>query len=69
MLTTLFVYFDLIQLHICYKQEGRGLETRQGELILFFLIYVILSAPLGPDVYWASNRNEYQKQENNVSVE
>jgi hypothetical protein len=32
-----------------------------------FLIYVILSAALGPGVDSASNRNEYQKQKNNVS--
>jgi hypothetical protein len=30
-------------------------------------IYLLLSAVLGPGVYSASNRNEYQKQKNNVS--
>jgi hypothetical protein len=35
-----------------YKPEGRGL---------------ILPASLGPGVYSASNRNEYQKQKSNVS--
>jgi hypothetical protein len=30
-----------------------------------FLIYLILSATLGPGVYSASNRNEYQKHKNN----
>jgi hypothetical protein len=30
-----------------------------------FSIYVILPAALGPEVYSASNRNEYQKQKNN----
>jgi hypothetical protein len=39
----------------CYKPEGRGFETRWGELI--FSIYIILPAPLGPEVYLASNRN------------
>jgi hypothetical protein len=34
-----------------------------------FLIYLILPAALGPGVYSASNRNEYQKQENNASAE
>jgi hypothetical protein len=48
---------------LCYKPEGRGFETRCGELI--FSIYLILSAALGPGVYSASNRNEYQKQKNN----
>jgi hypothetical protein len=34
-----------------------------------FLIYLILPATLGPGVYSASNRNEYQKQKDNVSEE
>jgi type II secretory pathway pseudopilin PulG len=34
----------------------------------FFSIYLILLAALGPGVYSASNRNEYQKQKNNVFV-
>jgi hypothetical protein len=29
--------------------------------IFFFLIYLIFSTALGPGVYSASNRNEYQK--------
>jgi hypothetical protein len=32
-------------------------------------IYLILSAALDPGVYSASDRNEYQKQINNVSGE
>jgi hypothetical protein len=32
----------------------------------FFSIYLILPTVLGPGVYSASNRNEYQKQKNNV---
>jgi hypothetical protein len=36
---------------------------------LIFSIYLILPAALGPGVYSASNRNEYQKQKNNVSGE
>jgi hypothetical protein len=36
---------------------------------LNFSIYLILPAALGPEVYFASNRNEYQKQKNNVSGE
>jgi hypothetical protein len=35
----------------------------------FFSIYLILLAALGPGVDSASNRNEYQKQKNNVSGE
>jgi hypothetical protein len=42
-----------------YKPEGRGFETWY-----FFYIYLILPAALGPGVYSASNRNEYQKQKN-----
>jgi hypothetical protein len=33
------------------------------------LIYLNLLAALGPGVYSASNRNEYQKQKNDVSGE
>jgi hypothetical protein len=32
-------------------------------------IYLILLAALGPEVYSAFNRNEYQKQKSNVSGE
>jgi hypothetical protein len=32
-------------------------------------IYLIFPAALGPGVYSAFNRNEYQKQKNNVSGE
>jgi hypothetical protein len=34
-----------------------------------FSIYLILPAATGPGVHSASNRNEYQKQKNNVSGE
>jgi hypothetical protein len=33
-------------------------------IVFFFSIYLILPAALGPGVYSACNRNEYQKQEN-----
>jgi hypothetical protein len=49
---------------LCYKPEGQGFRTRWGEWI--FSIYLILPAGLGSGVYSASNRNEYQKQKNNV---
>jgi hypothetical protein len=39
---------------LCYKPEGRGFETRWGELISS--IYLILQAALGPGVHSASNR-------------
>jgi hypothetical protein len=35
----------------------------------FFSIYLILPAALGPGVHTVSNKNEYQKQKNNVSEE
>jgi hypothetical protein len=34
-------------------------------LFVCFSIYLILLAAVGPGVYSASNRNEYQKQERN----
>jgi hypothetical protein len=37
--------------------------------IEFVSIYLILLATLGPRAHSASNRNEYQKQKNNVSGE
>jgi hypothetical protein len=52
---------------LIYKPEGCGFETRRGELI--FSIYLILLAVVGPGVYSAFNRNEYQKQKNNISGE
>jgi hydrogenase/urease accessory protein HupE len=39
------------------------------EIIFFFSISLIHPAALGPEIYSASNRNEYQKQKNNVSAE
>jgi hypothetical protein len=47
---------------LCYKPEGRGFETRWCER--FLSIYLILPAALGPGVYSASNKNEYQKHKN-----
>jgi hypothetical protein len=52
---------------LCYKPEGRGVETQLGEW--FVSVYVILLAALDPGGYSASNRNEYQKQKNNDSGE
>jgi hypothetical protein len=52
---------------LCYKPEGREFYTPCGECISS--IYLILPDALGPGVYSASNRNEYQKQKNNVSGE
>jgi hypothetical protein len=49
---------------LCYKPI-----RDQMRRINFFSIRLILPAALGPGVYLASNRNEYQKQKNNVSGE
>jgi hypothetical protein len=35
------------------------------EVIEFLSVYLILPAALGPGVYSASSRNEYQKHKNN----
>jgi hypothetical protein len=51
---------------LCYEPEDGGFETQRGE---FSSIYLVLPAALGPGVHSASNRNEYQKQKNNVSGE
>jgi hypothetical protein len=48
---------------LCYKPKGRGFDTWRGEW--FLSIYLILLAALGPGVYSASNRKEYQKQTRN----
>jgi hypothetical protein len=50
-----------------YKPEGGGFEARGGEGI--FSIYLILPVALDFGIYSASNRNEYQKHNNNVSGE
>jgi hypothetical protein len=42
-------------------------SSRSDEVnYLFFLIYLILPAALDPGVHTATNRNEYQKQKNDV---
>jgi hypothetical protein len=50
------------------KVAGSG-PDEVNEFFFFFSIYLIPSTALAPGVYPASNRNEYQKQENNVSGE
>jgi hypothetical protein len=51
--------------HYAASQKVEG--SRPYEVNEFFSIYPILPVALGPGVYSASNRNEYQKQKNNVS--
>jgi hypothetical protein len=50
-----------------YKPKGIGFQIRWGDWI--FSIYLILPAALGPGIHSSSNRNEYQKQTNNLSGE
>jgi hypothetical protein len=45
---------------LCQRSEGRGFDTRRGKYVLS--IYLILTAALGPGVYWASSINAYQRQ-------
>jgi hypothetical protein len=63
-----------------YRLFSRGSVVRWGTMLqawrswvrdsimnaFFFSIYLILPAALGPGVYSASNRNEYQKQKKNI---
>jgi hypothetical protein len=51
---------------ICFEKVT---GFRPNEVIEFFSVYLILPAALGPGVYSVSNRNEYQKQDKNVSGE
>jgi hypothetical protein len=53
--------------HYATSQKVAG--SRLDEVIELFSIYLNLSAALRPGIYSASNRNEYQKQKNNVSGE
>jgi hypothetical protein len=49
-----------------YITSWKVAGSRPDELIEYFSIYLILPAGLGPGVYSASNRNEYQKHKNDV---
>jgi hypothetical protein len=60
---TLRLFTVVVVKALFYQPDGCGFETWLGEWI--FSIYVILPASLGPGIYSASNRNEYQKQKNN----
>jgi hypothetical protein len=49
-----------------YATSRKVAGSSPDEVIDFSSIYLILPAALGPGVHSASNRNEYQKQKNNV---
>jgi hypothetical protein len=61
------IAFSVVLEAQCYKPEDRGFETRWGNLNVS--VYLILPAELEPGVYSASNRNENQKQTDNVPGE
>jgi hypothetical protein len=48
---------------------SRKIAGSRPDEVHFFSIYLIFPAALGPGVYSASNRNDYQKQKNKVSGE
>jgi hypothetical protein len=52
---------------LCYKPEKVS-GSIPDEVVEFFSVYLLLPAALDPGVYSVSNRNEYQKQKNNVLV-
>jgi hypothetical protein len=52
-----------------YAKSQKVVVSIPDEVNDFFSIYLILPAALGTGVHSASNRNEYQKQKNNVSGE
>jgi hypothetical protein len=52
---------------LCSKPEDRAIENRRVERT--FSIYLLFTAALGPGVYSACKRNEYQKRKDNVSGE
>jgi hypothetical protein len=55
----------------CFRQAVRWKfeGSRPDEVNYFFPIYLVILAVLGPGVYSACNRDEYQKQKNCVSGE
>jgi hypothetical protein len=44
-----------------YASSRMVAGCRPGEIIEFFSIYLILPSAVGPVIYSASNRNQYQK--------
>jgi hypothetical protein len=52
-----------------YATSHKVMGLRPYQVNEFFSIYIILPDTLDTGVYSASNRNEYQKQKNNVSGE
>jgi hypothetical protein len=49
---------------LCYKPEGRGFEAQWRDCI--FLFYLIHPVALGTRIYSASNRNNYEENNNKL---
>jgi hypothetical protein len=64
-LTVRYIYRHIQTAGRSYKRTFLKIMKVPDKVI--FQIYLILPAALGPGVYSASNRNEYQKHKNNVS--
>jgi hypothetical protein len=60
---------NILFMHEIWRILTLLLLTQWGECSPLPPIYLVFTAALGPGVYSASNRNEYQKQKNNVSGE
>jgi hypothetical protein len=58
-----------LSLSTLYATSRKVASSSPDEVIEILSIYLIIPAELGPGVYSASNRNEYQKQKNDVSRE
>jgi hypothetical protein len=58
------IKFTRLQFYLHYATNRKVAGSIPHEVI-FFLIYLILPAALGPGDYSASNRNEYRKHKNN----
>jgi hypothetical protein len=58
----LLSFYILPALDLRYATSRKAAGSSPDEVIdIFFFIYLILPAALGPGVYASSNRNEYQK--------
>jgi hypothetical protein len=56
----LSIYFELVETVTILQAEMSRVRVPMS-LLNFFLIYLILPAALGLEVYSTSNRNEYRK--------
>jgi hypothetical protein len=56
--------YNYVRVYLClvYATSRKVAGSRPVEVNEFFSVYLILPAALGPGVYSASNRNEYQQQ-------